>query len=58
MATQHDVMIIGCILERGEIEGTIFDTAFVIANRGDALSVIHQEAHRRTVIGKFLYRTV
>ncbi|UED81569.1 carbon-nitrogen hydrolase family protein [Lysinibacillus sp. CD3-6] len=34
MATQHEVKIIGCILERGEIEGTIFDTAFVIAKNG------------------------
>jgi predicted amidohydrolase len=34
IATQHDVTIIGCILERGEIEGTIFDTAIVIAKNG------------------------
>lgn len=34
IATQHDITIIGCILERGEIEGMIFDTAFVIAKNG------------------------
>lgn len=34
IATQHDVTMIGCILERGEIEGTIFDTAFVITKNG------------------------